>query len=117
MPQPSLIFVLSGSCSNDLLLLSFHPDGTTALKHRGLPKKIPNGFYKTCRRPFIETYDLPSGYDNGFKRECLKMYVNGMGFRSIELVKGFHRTTVMTWVKQVGELLPDAYDPEVSLRG
>ena len=40
------------------------------------------------------------------------MYVNGMGFRAIERVKGVHHTTVITWVKQVGDLLPDAYDPE-----
>lgn len=39
------------------------------------------------------------------------MYVNGMGFRGIERVKGVHYTTVIHWVKQVGELLPDAYDP------
>jgi hypothetical protein len=41
------------------------------------------------------------------------MYVNGMGFRSIERVKGVHHTTVITWVKQIGEWLPDAYDPDV----
>ena len=41
------------------------------------------------------------------------MYVNGMGFRGIERVKDVHHTTVITWVKQIGELLPDAYDPEV----
>ena len=40
------------------------------------------------------------------------MYVNGMGFRAIERVKGVHHTTVITWVKQVGERLPDAYNPE-----
>ena len=40
------------------------------------------------------------------------MYVDGMGFRAIERVKGVHHTTVITWVKQVGERLPDAYDPE-----
>ena len=39
------------------------------------------------------------------------MYVNQSGFRSIERVKGVHHTTVITWVKQVGELLPDAYEP------
>jgi hypothetical protein len=33
--------------------------------------------------------------------------------RGIERVKGVHHTTVMTWVKQIGELLPDAYDPDV----
>jgi hypothetical protein len=41
------------------------------------------------------------------------MYVNGLGFRGIERVKGVHHTTIMTWVQQIGELLPDAYDPEV----
>jgi hypothetical protein len=37
-----------------------------------------------------------------------------MGFRGIERVKGVHHTTVIAWVKQVGDLLPDAYDPDVS---
>lgn len=46
------------------------------------------------------------------KRECLKMYVNGLGFRAIERVKNVHHTTIMNWVKQVGELLPDYYDPQ-----
>ena len=41
------------------------------------------------------------------------MYVNGMGLRGIERVKGAHHTTVMNWIKQVGKLLPDVYDPEV----
>jgi len=40
------------------------------------------------------------------------MYVNGMGFRGIERVTGVHHTTVITWVRKVGELLPDAYEPE-----
>ena len=39
------------------------------------------------------------------------MYVNGMGFRGIERVTGVHHTTVLYWVKQVGEHLPDAYAP------
>jgi hypothetical protein len=33
-----------------------------------------------------------------------------MGFRGIERVTGAHHTTVIYWVKQVGELLPDAYE-------
>jgi hypothetical protein len=40
------------------------------------------------------------------------MYVNGMGLRAIARVKGIHHTTMINWVKQVGELLPDAYNPE-----
>ena len=41
------------------------------------------------------------------------MYINGMGFRAIERVKGVHHTTIIKWVKLVGELLPDAYNPTV----
>ena len=40
------------------------------------------------------------------------MYVNGSGFRAIERVKAVHHTTVITWVKAVGKLLPEAYNPE-----
>jgi transposase-like protein len=39
------------------------------------------------------------------------MYVNGMGFRAIERIKGIHHTSIINWLKQVGELLPDAYQP------
>ena len=39
------------------------------------------------------------------------MYVNGMGFRAIERIKGVHHTSIINWVKQVGELLPNAYIP------
>ena len=39
------------------------------------------------------------------------MYVNGMGFRAIERIKGVHHTSIINWVKQVGELLPNAYTP------
>jgi hypothetical protein len=40
------------------------------------------------------------------------MHVNGMGFRGIERVKGVHHTMVIYWLKQVGEQLPDTYDPD-----
>ena len=32
-----------------------------------------------------------------------------MEFRAIEIVTGVHYTTIMAFVKQVGELLPDYY--------
>ena len=40
------------------------------------------------------------------------MYVNCLGFRAIERIKGVHDTTIINWVKQVGELLPDIYEAE-----
>lgn len=87
--------------------------GSTSISKNGKQRGKQNHLCKACRRQFIETYDPPSDYDDAFKRECLKMSVNGMGFRGIERVKGVHHTTVITWVKQSGALLPDAYDPEV----
>jgi transposase-like protein len=51
----------------------------------------------------------PLGYSEEVRRKCLKMYVNGMGFRGIQRVKDVHHTTVICWVKQVGQNLPDAY--------
>jgi transposase-like protein len=40
-----------------------------------------------CGRQFIEVYESQRGYSEEMKRECLKMYVNGLGFRAIERVK------------------------------
>ena len=37
-----------------------------------------------------------------------KLYLNGMGFRAIERVKHIHHTTIIYWVKQLGDRLPDA---------
>ena len=71
-------------------------------------------FVKECGRQFITEYNQHQGYSDEFKRECLKLYVNGMGFRAIERVKGVHNTTVMAWVKEVSQLLPTAYNPEIT---
>ena len=85
---------------------------STAISKNGRQRGKQNYLCKACYRQFIEIYDPPAGYGDAFKRECLKLYVNGMGFRAIERVKGVHHTTVITWVKEIGSLLPDAYDPE-----
>ncbi|NEO88289.1 MAG: IS1 family transposase [Spirulina sp. SIO3F2] len=66
----------------------------------------------TCGRQFIENPQKQRGYSDEVRSECLKMYVNGMGFRGIEWVKGVHHTTIIHWVKQSGKELPDALAPE-----
>ena len=85
---------------------------STHINKNGKKKGKQNYRCVQCGRQFITNYDTHQGYSHEFKRECLKMYVNGMGFRGIERVKGVHHTTVIIWVKEVGKLLPDAYDPE-----
>lgn len=47
-------------------------------------------------------------------RKCLLMCVNGMGFRAIERIKGVDHTSIINWVKQVRERLPEAYEPDKS---
>lgn len=61
-----------------------------------------------CGRQFIDTYSPPKGYSNEKKLECLNAYVNGAGFRAIERQTGVHHTTIINWVKQIGEKLPAA---------
>ena len=67
-----------------------------------------------CKRQFLAVYEPPLGYSEKVKQECLELYVNGMGLRAIERVKRVHHTTIGLWVKQVGQMLPDAR-PEVEI--
>ncbi len=85
---------------------------STHIRKNGHRKGKQNHICVDCHRQFINDYQPHRGYSDEMRRECLKMYVNGMGFRGIERVKGVHHTTVISWVKAVGELLPDAYSPD-----
>lgn len=85
---------------------------STHIRKNGFRKSKQNHICVNCARQFITDYESNKGYSEEIKRECLLMYVNGMGLRAIERVKGVHHTTIITWVKQVGKLLPDVYSPE-----
>ncbi len=63
-----------------------------------------------CDRQFIESYS-PKGYSFETKALCLKMYVNGSGFRAIERVTGVNHNTVINWVKKAAQNLPSS--PEI----
>jgi hypothetical protein len=86
--------------------------GSNHIRKNGKMRGKQNHICVDCRRQFIDVYTAPQGYSDETKAQCLKMHVNGMGFRGIERVTGVHHTTVITWVRQVGELLPNAYDPQ-----
>ena len=86
--------------------------GSTNISKNGKRQGKQNHICNLCRRQFIENPSPRSGYPEDLKRECLKMYVNGLGFRAIERIKGVHHTTIILWVKQVGGQLPAAYAPE-----
>ena len=85
---------------------------STHLRKNGWRRGKQNHLCLACGRQFVENPKVERGYSDDIRRLCLRMYVNGMGFRGIERVTGVHHTTVITWVKQVGERLPDAYSPD-----
>ena len=82
------------------------------IRKNGKRRGKQNHICVSCGRQFIDSYTPTQGYSDTVKQQCLRMYVNGMGFRGIERVTGVHHTTVISWVKQVGSHLPDAYDPQ-----
>lgn len=59
---------------------------------------------KDCRRQFAGTRQR-LGYDDAFKKICLKAYRNGKSFREIERTYGVHHTTVLSWVFEDKESL------------
>ena len=85
---------------------------STHIRKNGKRRGKQNHICVNCNRQFVESPQKNKGYSDEVKKNCLKMYLNGMGFRGIERVTGVHHTTVITWVKQVAELLPDAYTTE-----
>ena len=82
------------------------------IRKNGIKKGKQNHLCVDCGRQFIDKYEPQKGYSDDVKRICLRMYVNGMGFRAIQRVTGVHHTTIINWVKQVGSMLPDAYNPD-----
>ena len=62
-------------------------------------------------RQFINEY-TERGYPIEVKENCLKMYVNGLGFRAIERITGVNHNTVIRWVRKSANALPNA--PQMS---
>ena len=61
---------------------------STHVNKNGRKRGKQNHICIDCGRQFIDSYEAQQGYSEEVKRECLTMYVNGMGFRAIERVKG-----------------------------
>ena len=59
-----------------------------------------------CGHQFVES-PTPRAYHPQVKQLCLKMYLNGMGFRAIARVTNIDHTTIINWVKQSTETLSD----------
>jgi transposase-like protein len=72
---------------------------STHIQKNGKRRGKQNHICVDCARQFIVDYTPRQGYSDEVKRECLKMLVNGMGFRAIERVKGVHHTTIIYWLR------------------
>lgn len=61
---------------------------------------------RECGRQFREN-PQPPGYSAEVKDLCVKMSLNGMGFRGIERVTGISHNSVINWVRQAETEIPD----------
>lgn len=61
---------------------------------------------RDCGRQFREN-PKPQGYSADVKDICLKMLLNGMGFRGIERVTGICHNSIINWVRQAEAALPE----------
>lgn len=86
------------------------PDcNSTEIQKNGKRRGKQNHICTNCGCQFIDVYSPPNGYSDEVKLECLKAYVNGTGFRVIERQTGVHHTTIINWVKQTAEKLPNIF--------
>ncbi|ULB46006.1 IS1-like element ISArma2 family transposase [Limnospira fusiformis KN01] len=53
---------------------------------------------RECGRQFREN-PCPGGYSSDVKELCVKISLNGMGFRAIERVTGISHNTILNWVR------------------
>ena len=83
---------------------------SSKIRKNGHRRGKQNYHCKECDRQFINQYTA-RGYSTQVKENCLKMYVNGLGFRAIERITGVNHNTVIRWVRKSALSLPDA--PEV----
>ena len=63
---------------------------STHINKNGHKKGKQNYTCVSCARQFIDNYKSHKGYDPIIKKDCVKMYVNGLGFRAIERISGVH---------------------------
>lgn len=60
---------------------------------------------KHCRCHY--TRSTPKGYPPEKRELALKMYLEGLGFRSIGRILNLHNVTVFNWIREVGYSLPE----------
>ena len=80
-------------------------------KKNGLRRGKQSFKCKDCGYQYVEN-PQPRAYPTEVKQLCLKMYLNGMGFRAIARVTEIDHTTIINWVKEQGQELSDELGEE-----
>ena len=73
--------------------------GSEHIRKNGIKQGKQNHICVECGRQFINPSEQTKAYPESIKQSCLKMYLNGMGFRAIERVTGVHHTMVTELVE------------------
>ncbi len=86
-------------------------------KKNGLRRGKQSFKCKRCGYQYVEN-PTSGAYPPEVKQLCLKMYLNGMGFRGIARVTEIDHTTIINWVEEAAESLsdepPDSEIPEIT---
>jgi transposase-like protein len=66
--------------------------GSEHIGKNGIQKGKQNPICAKCGRQFINPSEQTKAFPKTTKQTCLKLYLNGMGFRAIERVMGVHHS-------------------------
>ena len=80
---------------------------STQIRKNGHRRGKQNYICVNCARQFIESYSK-RGYSDEIRKQCLTMYVNGVGFRAIERQTGVNHNTIIQWVRIAAKQLSNA---------
>jgi len=72
----------------------------------GIVKSRQRYLCKSCRYRY--TVEQRAGVaDKATKRQALELYLEGLGFRSIGRILKFSNVSILNWIREFGESLPD----------
>lgn len=79
--------------------------GGNRLNENGIQGKKQRYYYRDCKRTFREGEDKRKKYNDDFKIEVVKWYLENVGIRSMERRMNVTDTTILRWIKQFGKIV------------
>ena len=81
-------------------------------------EKVKNGFVRGVQRYKCKncghnyTKSSRYHYSEEKRKRCIELYLEGVGFRGIARLENVSHTTVMNWVRELGDRIQDFIQPE-----